>query len=145
MSRSTARRSIAGSTRRATSCPGSATPAIANSGPATRADWDAVGSAGSFGAHAAHRRAVPLVALAWLLVGALSAGCAVELERPTAPPEPTLADATAEAVNEEAALEWIAFREQYELRSDRAWVLSVAGNPLSVNDTGIPLLPYELV
>jgi hypothetical protein len=104
-----------------------------------------VGSAGSFGAHAAHRRAVPLVALAWLLVGALSAGCAVELERPTAPPEPTLADATAEAVNEEAALEWIAFREQYELRSDRAWVLSVAGNPLSVNDTGIPLLPYELV
>jgi hypothetical protein len=37
----------------------------------------------------------------------------------------------------------IAFRQQFGLRSDEAWVRAVATNPDAVLDYGVPLLPFE--
>jgi hypothetical protein len=39
---------------------------------------------------------------------------------------------------------WIEFRETYGLRTDIPWVLQVANDPQSTNDTGVPLLAWEM-
>lgn len=40
--------------------------------------------------------------------------------------------------------EWVAFRQQFGLRWDAGWLETVAADPRSANDTGIPLLASEL-
>lgn len=39
---------------------------------------------------------------------------------------------------------WIQFRQAYGLRSDRAWVLQVASDPVNTNEIDVPLTPAEL-
>ena len=87
-----------------------------------------------------------LVVLAVMLaIGA--AACSVETPAPTASasPGPVAAAATASPIPEQDVVEWIKFRRQYGLRSDREWVIAVARQPEAMNDTGIPLLPGELL
>jgi hypothetical protein len=62
---------------------------------------------------------------------------------PSAQPPPTAA-VTTQPPTEAEVEDWIAFRTAYGLRADRPWVVSVAADAASENDTGVPLLPAEL-
>ncbi len=83
-----------------------------------------------------------------LALGALLAACASPL--PSDPPAssstiPTIAtSAPSPSFSADEIADWVAFREAYGLRADEEWVRQVATDRASANDTGIPLLPFEL-
>lgn len=90
-------------------------------------------------------RNLRLAALA-LVLGQCLAACANGPTPPSAP-SPALISATPPArptMSPAQTAEWVAFRQQFDLRRDAAWLETVAADPQSANDTGIPLLPSEL-
>lgn len=81
-----------------------------------------------------------------VLAALVAVGCASPTdELKTADPTPVVTSSPSSRAYDEADVtEWIAFRTRYGLRSDRPYILSVAADPASTNDTGIPLTPGEL-
>ena len=81
-----------------------------------------------------------------LVLGIALVGCGGSLESPSASDGPTPdATPTASVSGPDAAelAEAIAFRREFGLRADEAWVRAVAANPAAVMDFGVPLLPFE--
>jgi hypothetical protein len=80
-----------------------------------------------------------------VLVAAITCACEAT-PAPTALPSPTDTPAVSSPDVDPADLAyWIAFRNSFGIRADRDWVLFVATMPAAANDTGVPLLPSELV
>lgn len=86
-----------------------------------------------------HHRCFLLVLLA---AGLLAGACGAQVQPSSAPLPDASAPAPDGAVPQDIA-EAIAFRKEFGLRSDEAWVRAVAANPAAVMDFAVPLMPFE--
>jgi hypothetical protein len=86
--------------------------------------------------------------IAGLACGALLVACGTSPvgPSPSAPPRATTSAAPEgpPTPRPEQVLEWQRFRAAFGLRSDEAWIQTVAMDPGSANELDIPLLPWEL-
>lgn len=85
-----------------------------------------------------HRAFLLFVLLAGFFVIACGAGV-----QPSVAPVPDASAPVPEAAIPEDIAEAIAFRKEFGLRADEAWVRVVAMNPAAVMDFGVPLMPFE--
>lgn len=85
-----------------------------------------------------HRAFLLFVLLAGFFVIACAAGV-----QPSVAPVPDASAPVPEAAIPEDIAKAIAFRKEFGLRADEAWVRVVAMNPAAVMDFGVPLMPFE--
>jgi hypothetical protein len=77
-----------------------------------------------------------------LIAGLLASACGPGVQRSAAPVPDASVPVPDGGVPDDFA-EAIAFRKEFGLRSDEAWVRVVAMHPAAVMDFGVPLMPFE--
>jgi len=98
-------------------------------------------------------RRLPIDVALWMAIAAILVGCGgpptdltaspVSLSSPDSPVITPPAAPDANGPSSPEVREAIVFREEFGLRSDVAWVLSVAAHPDATMEFGVPLLPFE--